>query len=236
MTFFQSLSHDSTTDNDKDGYSDLEEYLNGTDPNEGVTVTPTPTPTITPTVTPTVTSIPTSTPTPTANPTLTPTSSPTPVTTPQTLLLPVSDATVFASYPTSNFSNSTKLAANLRPEISSYLLFNLADQRGKVFSKAVLRLYVTSPASSNTTQNLYSASSNDWVESLITYKNRPQKVARIGAIHGSKSNKFVEFNITDYIKKNLGNSITFIITNSNNDRIEFASREDKTNSPQLLLY
>jgi len=65
--YFAGLSRgsadDSSGDYDSDGYTDLEEFLNGTDPTDNLpTSTPTPTPPPTPTPTPTPTATPTSTP------------------------------------------------------------------------------------------------------------------------------------------------------------------------------
>lgn len=97
LRYFNNLSHgdltNTTEDSDSDGYSNFEEYLNGTNPLDQVTLlpsiepvsspspisTPTPTPTSTPTPTPTSTPIASIKPTPT--PTLTPTPTPTPKTT-----------------------------------------------------------------------------------------------------------------------------------------------------------
>jgi hypothetical protein len=73
---------DSSGDFDNDGYTDLEEFLNGTDPNpSGPSGSPTPSPTPTPIDTPISTPTPTMTPTPLNTPmsTSTPTNTPTPV-------------------------------------------------------------------------------------------------------------------------------------------------------------
>lgn len=92
----------SAKDSDNDGYSNLEEYLNGTNPlDQGIafssaepsaTSTPTPAPTATPTpspvVTPTSTPKPSLTPTPASSPSPSPSSSPKPTATPKPSILP----------------------------------------------------------------------------------------------------------------------------------------------------
>ncbi|HXG39419.1 MAG TPA: hypothetical protein VNJ28_00620 [Candidatus Limnocylindrales bacterium] len=70
---------DSSGDYDGDGYTDVEEYLNGTDPRSGTGGTaPATTPTPTPTPSPTPSAAPTPTPSPTPSAAPTPTPSPTP--------------------------------------------------------------------------------------------------------------------------------------------------------------
>ena len=84
-------SPNSSVDQDGDGYTNVEEYLNGTNPLGSVSSTPTPTiapPTNTPTVSPTVTP-PTST--PTASPTVTPPATTTPTQPATTLFADVPD-------------------------------------------------------------------------------------------------------------------------------------------------
>ncbi len=235
MDNFFNLSHNISTDNDKDKYSDLEEYINGTNPNDGVTVTPTPsaTPSLTTTITPTSIVTPSVTTTPVI--TLTPTPSVFPTLSTAVTLSAKADATVFSSYPTKNYGKSTNLAANRNPEVSSYLQFNLSEQKNKTINKALLRLYTTSSASKYTTQSIYSSNSNNWSEELITYNNRPLRVTKISSIRGAKTNQFVEFNVTDLVRKNLGGDVTFILVNANNDRIDFLSRENASNTPHLVI-
>jgi hypothetical protein len=94
----------STADLDQDGYTDLEEYINGTNPAEGVvaasptpTPTSTPTPTATPTPTPSPTPTPTATPTPRPSPTLPPSPTSTPVPSPSRVPTPSPVASVLPS-------------------------------------------------------------------------------------------------------------------------------------------
>lgn len=232
----------SSSDYDNDGYTDLEEFLNGTDPtvnNTGGAQLPSPTVSkLTSTPIPANTSIPSASATkmPTSIPTKTPiqTKTPTPqITSTQATkyLYPVADTFVKQSAPGRNYGDSNKLEVDNNPSTISYLKFNLESLDKKTIQSAKLRLRITNESSD--VQRIRIAENTGWNENDITYNNRPLGTANLKTFNGAKSGQWFIIDITSFIKQKQGKRITLMIDMNGNNGLDFYSRESEAYKPTL---
>ena len=198
---------------------------------------PTPTPTTDPNITPTETPIPslTLTPSETPIPTNTPTQTPTPLVSPTpqvTTLNPVADAFVNQNYPDNNFGSNTSLKAVLSPVKNSYLKFDLAALADLTIQSAVLRIYINN--GSNSVQSVR-LTDQGWGESVLTYNTQPVWGATVATFTGSASNSWQEIDVTSGAAGYAGQTFSLVIDNGGSDALDFKSRENSTNQPELVV-
>jgi len=198
-------------------------------------------PSSTPANTPTATSLvePSTTVAPTATNITIPTSTPT-VTLLQTstatpagsifTFVPVGDAYVNSSSPTSNYGSSTTLRTDASPDVHSYLRFNVQGLNGTV-TQATLRIFANSASSLGCTVN--SVSDNTWTESAINYSNAPQVGDMVGSSVSFGAGGWLELDITAYVTGN--GTYNLGLTTPGSTAISFASRESGANTPQLII-
>src|SRR6266508_2208520 len=208
---------------------------------DGPTPTPTSTPTYTATFTPTNT--PTNTPTatatnpnsPTNTPTYTPTSTATPTPTnppsgnPFTFI-PIADAYVNESNPTTNYGNSISLRADGSPFVRSYLRFNVQGLSGTV-TRATLRVFANTASNLGCNANI--VSDNTWSESTINYNNAPSIGSVLGSSGSFGAGVWISMDVTAYVTGN--GTYNLGLTNPSSTAISFASRESGVNAPQLII-
>lgn len=186
------------------------------------TSTPTATPSHTPTNTPTAT--PSHTPTNTSTATQTPIPGGAPVT-----FLPVADAYVRDSSPTSNYGNATSLRADASPIDRSYLRFNVQGLGGPV-TRATLRVFATSASSQG--YQTRSVSDNSWGELTINFNNSPAVGSVLGSSGPISANTWTSIDVTSYITGN--GSFNLALTTNSSTAMSFSSRQG-SNPPQLVI-
>jgi hypothetical protein len=148
---------------------------------------------------------------------------------------PVADAYVRSDAPTTNFGASTALTARgwsyqIR---RSYLRFGVDLPAGQVVTKATMRVYSTTTGSSAGV-DLRSVGDNTWGEGTLNYRNAPlpaSTVAARAAYYGSGT--YVSFDVTSLVKGS--GPISVALTTLSTQSHGFASREDWTHRPQLVV-
>jgi len=165
------------------------------------------------------------TPTPSATPaaTDTPTSS-------DNILMPLADAYVNASTPTTNYGFQTTLRADASPDVRSYLRFNVQGLSGAV-SSATLRVFANSGSASG--YQIRAVSDNTWSEAAINYNNAPSVGTLIGSSGTFGAATWTTVDVTSYITGN--GMYNLALTSTSNTAMNFSSREESINSPQLII-
>ena len=196
------------------------------------TSTPTPTDTLTPSNTPTETS--TGTPTDTPTPVPTNTSTPTPTSTPQTLSLnPIADTYVRGDRPTSNFGARTTLSVDGSPIIITYMKFDLSALAGRNIISAKLRFKITN--SSKSTQVVKAVDDAAWVETTMTYNNRPPLSSAVTSFTSSTTGAWKEVDITSYAILKAGQITSLGMDSAGSDGLAFYSKEASADRPVLVV-
>lgn len=237
-------SDDSAADRNNDGYTNLEEYLNGlvagdvtTPPIPTSSPTPSRSPTPSPTRTPTAVPTPSRSPIVTTVPTSSPTSSPSPTLTPvqQTITLtPVEDALIRRDNPNSNYGTSSRLEVDGWPVKMFFLKFNLEHTTIKPanIASATVRMRVTN--SSGSQQNVFLVN-NNWNEHTVTYNNRPTFTKYITSFRGGREGNWIQFNITDTVRTLQENTFTLGLAQNGYNGLDVYSKDNATNKPQLVI-
>lgn len=156
---------------------------------------------------------------------------------------PVADAYVRdGAARSSNFASSTELTvknATSGFNRKIYLRFDTSDKI-KNFSKATLRLYVSSLGRDERNLMIYETD-NSWTEDGIVWQNAPD----VGEVWArldtpvSMAKKWVTADITELVKKYYGKEFSIVIENvgasSEENQLNFGSRELNGKEPQLIL-
>jgi hypothetical protein len=229
----------SSSDLDGDGYTDLEEYLYGSDPTGGGTL-PTPQPTSQPTVQPTAqpTAQPTVKPTsqPTVQPTVQPTAQPTvqPTSNPNQETIkfnPKADGTVSQEDPGKVFADANTLVIDDNPGKMAYLKFNVSGVNGRKVTKVILRLF--SVAASNKGGQIKAAAAGDWNESNLTWKTRPEASGgTVASVDQVKADNWYEFDVTSLV--NGDGTYAFQLSTPSGDNAKYSSKEGGK-APELIV-
>lgn len=136
-----------------------------------------------------------------------------------------------AAHPNKNFGKEVYLSTvgGSSSAVESYLRFSVTGLQGTILS-AKLRLYVYDGTVNGPAAY---ATSNNWAENSITWRNRP---ARTSAAYDDKGavpdNSWVEFNITPLVQSN--GTFSFVLAQPDVDAMRAYSREG-TNPPQLVI-
>lgn len=189
----------------------------------GSTATPAPTLTKTPTSVSTTPPASTATKTPTPIPTMGRTNTFT--------FLPLVDAYVDSTYPSTNYGTRTTLRVDASPVVRSYLRFSVNGLSGTV-AKATLRIYANS--GSSTGFQVRSVSSTTWGETTITYSNAPSVSSTVTGSSGAvNAGAWSAVDVTPLVSGN--GTISLALTTSGSTAISLASRESGANAPQLVV-
>jgi hypothetical protein len=161
----------------------------------------------------------------------------------QAQLLPEADAFVRGgkSYLNKNYGSAKELvvrdASGEDYDRLSYLRFNLSSLNAASSSKATLRLYVGSVASSPITLKLFQVGSDSWSESGITYSNRPMVGPLISSLRVSAPG-YITFDVTNYISAELAGDkrASFVILDDANTKVTVSMHsKEGTYKPSLLV-
>jgi acid phosphatase type 7 len=142
------------------------------------------------------------------------------------------DARVEEAHPSNNYGSVNSLLVNgvNNPDIESFIRFTVSGVTGLVQS-ARLRIYVTTNSSANGPA-AYGAN-NTWVETEITWRNRPARASGVLDNKGTAStNSWVEYNVSSFMTGN--GTYSFVLAADSSDGITFSSREGER-APQLVV-
>jgi hypothetical protein len=100
--------------------------------------------------------------------------------------------------------------------------------------QAFVRLYSNTETACEITA--YEASGNAWAEEDITWNNAPSIGPAVATARIETEKKYYDWDVTDYVRNNLGDSITLVFfdASASNNEIHFSSREGE-NPPELKL-
>jgi pimeloyl-ACP methyl ester carboxylesterase len=146
------------------------------------------------------------------------------------VLNPTQDATVKASYQSSNYGLRSILQVDGDSLKTTYMQFDLRSLAR--VDTAVLRLEVTDP--SNGVQYIHEAKNNDWSESDITFSKQPGIANLITTINGSATGD-LSIDLSEFIRSRLGKVITLVFSSSDANGLYFKSGESAS-PPALELY
>lgn len=160
------------------------------------------------------------------------------------ILLPVIDAYVRGgSYASTNSGTDTALFVkkynNASLNREAYFKFNLSSV--STISKARLRIYAASTATSPITTTIFPVANTSWTETGITWNNKPTRGAALTSktINGTTS-AWYELDITNYLKSEKAarrNIVSLALANGTvtDQLLKLNSREATVNQPQLVI-
>lgn len=153
------------------------------------------------------------------------------------VLIPTDDAYVSSNARSRNFGKSDRISVGRSPIQIGYLKFNLKNKAlmGKKIVSAKLQLKVINK--SQGTQRLRSVNNTSWKENRITYSNRPGVGnSVVGEIKPVNKGKLVEVSLDKYVKSKIGGLMSIAIDSKKSNRVDFKSKEAKSDKPQLIIY
>jgi hypothetical protein len=157
-------------------------------------------------------------------------------------LLLIADTYVDSASERSNYGSTSHLSIDGSPSNKiSYLKFDLRSLSGQTILSAVLRLRVSSKpySDSTSTQYLKEVSNTSWIETGVTFSNRPVLSTTLGNITvGSGSlGQWQEVDITSFVQSKAGQVVSLGIDApaSSPDGVDFNSRETASTSPHLRI-
>jgi hypothetical protein len=120
----------------------------------------------------------------------------------------------------------------------SYFKFDVSSASS--VASATLRLYgLNAQDPSTVTVEVYGSSDDSWDESTVTYDTDPAKGSFLDSVSVTDSAQYHEFDVTSFVSGELSGDgvVTFVVTGTGNeDRvIEFNSKEDTANNPELVI-
>lgn len=188
-------------------------------------------------VTPQPTSIPTPTPGP-SQPTPTPTATPVPTLTPTPVpntvnLLPIADAHVRSDRASNNYGSTTALEADGSPSKIAYMKFDTSEFAGRILTSAKLRMKVKDKSSG--IYNIKSVADVNWLESTITYNNKPTPGSVVNTFAPSTVGQIIESDVTSIASTNLGQLMSLAIDSVSSDGYDFYSKENVADKVVLVL-
>jgi hypothetical protein len=117
----------------------------------------------------------------------------------------------------------------------AFLKFDLSTLAGKHIESARLRLKIGNDASTGT-QTLNAVASTSWTERGLTYNNRPALGSTLATFAGSRTNTWIEVDITSYVVAAQGQLMSVAISEAGADSINFYAREaSAANRPVLIV-
>ena len=138
-----------------------------------------------------------------------------------------------------------KKADNAKLSRRLYVKFDTSATTVKNVNKATLRLYCTYVSKDvneipTRDMNLYVVSS-DWREGTFTWSTQPEVIEKVADVESESfvAWEWIEIDVTDYIKKHIGEIVTFSLWNEGIDseanHLNFFTREKEGQEPQLVI-
>jgi calcineurin-like phosphoesterase family protein len=174
----------------------------------------------------------TSTPSITSTNSATPSSTNTPASTTTLTFITNTDAYVNQSNPSTNYGSATALQVDgaSDPDIESFIRFTVTGISGTIQS-ARLRVFDTTNGSTNGPA-VYSTGIS-WIETGITWNNRPARTSGAADNKGSIStNTWVEYDVMSLVAGN--GTFSFVLAADSTDGVTFSSRQG-SQPPQLVI-
>jgi N-acetylneuraminic acid mutarotase len=159
-------------------------------------------------------------------------------------LLPTADAFVRnGTFATTNYGSDASLivkgsnASNYARK--SYLKFTLGSGITSVIS-AKLRLYgLNIDNAAAVSLSCYGVDNDAWTETGINFNNSPATGANLSSGSINNQAKYIEFDVTAYVKTQLAGDKTVSLSikdpTNQNSTVQFNSKENSTNKPQLVI-
>lgn len=148
------------------------------------------------------------------------------------ILVPLADAYVRSSAPTTNFGSSKILETDTNPNEISYFKFNLKGLAGKKITSASFILKVSE--ASGQTQIVKRADDSTWTESGINYNNKPSLITSVNPFMAKSVGGAVSVSVLGPVKVKQGENLTLGVISAGNDKAGYYSRES-TFQPQLII-
>ena len=150
-------------------------------------------------------------------------------------MIPVADAYVESSTPTTNYGTNARLVADASPVRQIFLRFDLSALSGPV-QDARLRIHVANvtDAESPSGGTVALVNNTTWTETAITYNNRPTtwgtNVATLGAVEPQHLGRGP---VTSAVTT--GGLLTLGLRSTNGDGAYYDSRQTTATAPQLIV-
>jgi N-acetylneuraminic acid mutarotase len=121
----------------------------------------------------------------------------------------------------------------------AYLKFTLSSSTTSITS-AKLRVYGLNIDNASTVSlSCYGVDTDTWTEGAINFNNSPATGSNLSSASINNQGKYVEFDVTTYVKTQLsGDKIVSLCikdATNQNSTIQFNSKENATNKPQLVI-
>ena len=143
------------------------------------------------------------------------------------------DAFVDKDTPTKNFGSSPVLWADGESEKISYIKLNLASLAGKDIKSANLHLFVNNPALQPS--QIWDVPTSSWTGDTITYNVRPLLGSQIGTINGGTAGSWLDVDLTQFVKDNVGKVVSIAITTNDPGGLSFNSSKAPFNKLELQI-
>lgn len=154
----------------------------------------------------------------------------------QQVLAPEADTYAHSNAHSTNYGNDIELYSvmNASNTLYIYIRFDLSQLTSA--DNAILRLYVTGNPSTDY-RIIRTVEDNSWDENTMTWDNKPAVGDSINYLIPDQTGQWLEIDVSTYVKTSLANGkVTFAITTSpSTEWSKFASKENSTNKPELIL-
>ena len=129
---------------------------------------------------------------------------------------------------TTNFGTQSTLQVGASPTRHAFLMFNVTGLTGAPTS-ATLMLWAVSASGGASAASTTTA----WAETTINNTNAPAIGSAVSTVTTITAGTWVSFNVTTLVTGSASVAVAF--TSSNTTGVVFASREDATHAPQLVV-
>jgi K319-like protein/calcineurin-like phosphoesterase family protein len=144
------------------------------------------------------------------------------------------DSRVHEASPTTNYGAypALRVVGAAKPDVESYLRFTVSGVGGSV-QRATLRLFATTDTADGPK---VAGTSNDWVESTITWANRPAPTTLPTDDEGAiPAGTWIDLDVTPLVTTD--GTFSFVLVATSGDVVDFSSRNSSVTSqrPELVV-
>ena len=145
--------------------------------------------------------------------------------------IPVADAYVDPSQPTSTFGSATTLRVDGSPIVNSYMRFSVLGVGGQTISQVRLLIHANSGSSQGLVAK--SVANNTWGESTLNYSNAPATGSTLATSVAVTSGIWVTLDVTSFVTGD--GTYSFGVSTPGATAISLSSRESGASAPQLIV-